>query len=300
MTGTLKITGKLTAGSTLTASVGTLADSNGISNLTYEWFSKANGTITPLSNNPSYILTAANLKTDVYVKASYVNTTDGSPQSSTESHIFNHAHTGTIAINGASTVGSVLSVTNTLKDADGLTALSYQWYDNGNAILNATKSTYKVAVATDHVVSVKVSYTDKLGYLESETKLTAPVSVSTKTSAANDVLTSTVSLDKLTGGLGSDTFKFLNAVTSGVTDKTRDVITDFNHSQGDALDLHSLGFTSLGSKPVLTDPATSAAGKLWFDTDTSILYGSTNADIDPEFSIQLTGVTVLESSDIIL
>ena len=310
MTGTLKITGKLTKGSTLTASLGTLADNNGIINPTYEWFGKsANGTVTSLSTNPSYILTAADLKTDVFVKVSYVDTT-GAPKSSTESHIFNHAHTGTIAINGAATVGNVLSITNTLKDSDVInTPFTYTWtdYDPATNITTTVgnKSTYKVT-SSDHILSVSVSYTDKLGYLESETKSTAAVTVSTKTSSANDVLTSTMSLDKLTGGLGSDTFVFVNAITSGLTDTTRDVITDFNHSQKDKIDLSKIDADALtvGNNAFVSlanvAPSSNATGVLWFDADTSILYGSTDADVDPEFSIQLTGTAVLEQSDIIL
>lgn len=288
-TGTLKITGKPTVGSTLTVAPGTIADANGVGPISYKW-SNALG---DLSTNPTYILTPADLTTHLKVTATYLDF-QGVAHTVTSPDILNRAHTGTIAINGTTTVGSTLTVSNTLKDADGLTALSYQWYDNGNAILNATKSTYKVAAATDHVVSVKVSYTDKLGYLESETKATVPVSVSNTTSAANDVLTSTIALDKLTGGLGSDTFKFLNAVTSGVTAKTRDVITDFNHSQGDALDLRSLGITSsakfAGSTPTI--------GAVWFDADASTLYGSFDSDTTAEFSIQLTGVTVFDATDL--
>lgn len=316
MTGTLKITGKLTAGSTVTVAPGTLADSNGIYNLTYEWFSKANGTTKSLSTNSSYILTAADLKTDVFVKALYVNS-NGSPTESAESHIFNHAHTGSISINGAATVGNTISAVTSLKDADGLGTLTYLWTNAAGDPLG-NKMTYKIT-ANDYAsgynyINLKVSYVDKLGYAESETKFTGFISYSTKTSAANDILTSTMNLDKLTGGLGSDTFVFANAITSPNTDTNRDVITDFNHSQKDKIDLKGIDANTtndsvtavndafstsiLNAAPVLSDSLTSAAGLLWFDENTSILYGSTDADVDPEFSIQLTGVAVLEQSDI--
>jgi|688.fasta_scaffold166932_2 hypothetical protein len=291
MTGTLKITGKKTAGSTLTVAPGTLADSNGIYNLTYEW--KSGNTV--LSTNSSYILTAADLKTDISVTALYVHS-DGTPTTSTTSHIFNHVHTGTVSINGATTVGNTLTAATSLKDADGLGTLSYKWTNSAGETLG-DKMTYKVKPAdyanSYNYINLTVSYTDKLGYAESETKSTGFITYSKQTSAANDILTSTMILDKLTGGLGSDTFVFANSITSTNTNATRDVITDFNHSQKDKIDLSGittlLGFSSDNSP---------AAHKVWFDTDTSILYGSTTSNTVADFAIQLTGVAVLETTDV--
>ena len=304
MTGSLKITGKLTAGSTLTASIGTLADANGIENISYIW--KIGSTTLP-TPNPSYTLTAADLKSDISVTPVYNNTTGKLVTDSPSLHIFNRAHTGTIAINGSVTVGNTLTVTNTLKDADGLGTLHYSWARDGVSFIN-DKPTYKVLTSDlGKSITATVSYNDnaKFHYLESESKTTVPVTVSTQTTAGNDVLTSTMALNTLTGGLGSDTFTFVNAITSGVTDDTRDVITDFNHSQGDKIDLSGIdadeGTVGNNSFVVVSSPSGSnATGQVWFDADTSILYGSTDADVDPEFSIQLTGVTVLETSDIIL
>ena len=45
---------------------------------------------------------------------------------------------------------------------------------------------------------------------------------------------------------------------------------------------------------------TDAAGQLRFDAGTGMLYGSTDADADAEFAIELTGVTDLGESDILL
>jgi hypothetical protein len=287
MAGTLKITGKLTAGSTVTVSQGTLADTNGVHNLTYEW--KSGNTV--ISTNPSYILTAADLKNDITVTGLYVHE-DGTPTSSSSTHIFNRVHTGSVSVNGLTTVGNTLTAVTSLKDADGLGTLSYKW-TNSNGDILGTKLSYKIKPEDNtpyNTISLTVSYTDKAGYAESESKVAGIVTVSKQTSAANDLLTSTVNLDKLTGGLGSDTFTFLNAITSGVTDTTRDVITDFNHSQGDKIDLSTLGFTGIAN--------TATANKVWFDSDTSILYGDTSGDTTADFSIQLTGVSVLETADL--
>jgi hypothetical protein len=312
MVGTLKITGKLTSGSTVNVVPGTLSDTNGIYNLTYEWFSTSNGTTKSLSTNPSYILTAADLKTDVFVKALYVNT-DGTPVESTALHIFNRVHTGKVSINGAINVGNTLTALTSLKDADGLGTLNYQWTNAAGDVLG-TKVTYKVKdsdyASGYNYINLKVSYTDKLGYAESESSSSSFVSYSTRTSAANDILTSTMLLDKLTGGLGADTFVFSNAITSGVTPTTRDVITDFNHSQGDKIDLSKIDafLGTLDNNGVETDSAfvwsstaptgTQTTGVVWFDEDASILYASTNSDANPEISIELTGVSVLSATDL--
>jgi hypothetical protein len=86
--------------------------------------------------------------------------------------------------------------------------------------------------------------------------------------------------------------------------KTRDTITDFKHSEGDKIDLSLIdtgstlaedqAFTFIG-----TD-AFSATGQLRFDAKTKILYGSTDADNQPEFSILLSGVKSLTIADFVL
>jgi hypothetical protein len=152
----------------------------------------------------------------------------------------------------------------------------------------------------------------------------APV-VSTKPTSGNDRLTGTANNDKLsalagndkligglgadtlTGGKGADTFKYTNVKDSGTTAKTRDTITDFKHSEGDKIDLSAIdandklsgdqAFTFIGTKAF---SKTDATGQLRFDATAHILYGSTNADTTPEFSIQLNGVKSLVVGDFIL
>ena len=73
----------------------------------------------------------------------------------------NHAMTGSVTISGQAAVGQTLTASNTLSDADGTGAISYQWLRNGAVIAGATASTYQ-AVLTDlgATLSVSASYTD--------------------------------------------------------------------------------------------------------------------------------------------
>ncbi|MDD2864980.1 MAG: Calx-beta domain-containing protein [Methylococcales bacterium] len=84
--------------------------------------------------------------------------------------VVNTAHSGTISIVGKAIVGETLSVQNTLKDPDGLGVLSYQWLKNGAPINGETKSTYTLTENdVGKIIKVKVSYTDGLKNIETET-----------------------------------------------------------------------------------------------------------------------------------
>jgi hypothetical protein len=85
-----------------------------------------------------------------------------------------------------------------------------------------------------------------------------------------------------------------------------DTITDFNHAQGDKIDLSDIdakteaegdqAFTYIGTIAFSTD----ATGQLRLDPKTGILYGSTNADVAPEFAILLSGIKNLVPEDFVL
>ncbi len=154
-------------------------------------------------------------------------------------------------------------------------------------------------------------------------KTSVPV-VSTKSTIGNDQLTGTKGNDKLSalagndtligglgsdalmGGLGADIFKYTSVKDSGTTATTRDTITDFKHSEKDKIDLSAID----ANEKLAGDQAfkfistafnkTDASGQLRFDATSHILYGSTNADSKPEFSIQLNGVNSLVAGDFVL
>ena len=119
----------------------------------------------------------------------------------------------------------------------------------------------------------------------------------------NDLLIGGLGTDTLYGGLDADRFDF-NALSEMGLGALRDVIGDFNSSEGDQIDLSTLdadtsttandAFSFIGSDSFSN---TNAAGQLRFLD--GILYGSTNADANAEFEIQLLGVTSLNSTDLI-
>jgi|GEM_PF-1500254 len=123
-----------------------------------------------------------------------------------------------------------------------------------------------------------------------------------------NVLTGLAGKDTLTGGKGADTFKFNSVTESGLTNKTRDIITDFKRAEKDKIDLSAIdantttkandAFKSLqlGTKDVVFK----LTNALYFNTATHILYGNNDKDAEADFSIELSGVNGLVKSDFIL
>ena len=231
-----------------------------------------------------------------------------------------------------------MSLTNTIKDANGLGKLSYQWQteipvpvQNTFMIKNlSTSATYKLTKNdVGYKVWVIVSYTDKLGNVEwVYSPQTATVEISTRPSAADDLLTGSLARtpmadklsglagndtligglgkDTLTGGTGADVFKFNSEYESGLDTKNADTITDFKQKEKDKIDLSSIdadsnldgnqAFKFVGDK----FSAENATGQVIFNSQTHLLYVSTDANSQPEFAIRLTGVKVLVVDDLVL
>ena len=79
----------------------------------------------------------------------------------------NDTPVGSLTINGVATQGQTLTATSTIADADGMGALSYQWFANGSAIGGAT--TAALTLAQEQVglaISVAASYVDGAGAVE--------------------------------------------------------------------------------------------------------------------------------------
>ncbi|CAK0776329.1 serralysin [Gammaproteobacteria bacterium] len=114
--------------------------------------------------------------------------------------------------------------------------------------------------------------------------------------AGNDVLTGNVGADTITGGVGQDIFVF-DILPTG------DVITDFTHGL-DKIDLSAqdanIITTANDTFTTMLPSSTSftMAGQLKFVG--GVLYGNIDADSAAEFSIQLTGVTILTTGDFVL
>lgn len=121
--------------------------------------------------------------------------------------------------------------------------------------------------------------------------------------AGNDRLVGGLGKDVLTGGAGNDTFAFNTIKESGLTSTVWDVITDFKRGSDkidiSGIDANTTTNTNEAFNFVLNGTKTfTAAGQLNFVD--GILYGNTDSDIEPEFAIQIVGVTYLASSDLIL
>ncbi len=123
--------------------------------------------------------------------------------------------------------------------------------------------------------------------------------------AGNDTLVGGLGVDNLTGGLDADVFKFSAINETGKTSATRDVISDFKHTEGDKIDLSGIdanskltgdqAFKFIGSKSF-----SGKAGEVRFDSTNKILYGNVNSDKTPDFAIQLNGVKSLVVDDFVL
>lgn len=116
----------------------------------------------------------------------------------------------------------------------------------------------------------------------------------------DDTLVGGTGQDNLTGGAGRDSFKFALSTESAV--KTPDTITDFI-SGTDKVDLSGIDAnSSLASDQAFTFIGSAAfskvAGQLRFVS--GVLTGDTNGDGVADFQINLTGLTALLVSDIVL
>ncbi|MFM9969185.1 MAG: putative Ig domain-containing protein, partial [Burkholderiales bacterium] len=179
-TGALSISGTATQGQTLTATIGTLADSDGLGTLTYQW--KAGGVNINGATGSTLLLTEPQVGKIITVAASYTDlqgTAESASSNATAAVVnLNDAHSGAVAIEGTVAGTKTLSaVQGTLADLDGLGTLSYQWQMRNDAggfsnISGATNATLVLAGATiGHQVRVIANYTDGHGTPESSTSV---------------------------------------------------------------------------------------------------------------------------------
>ncbi len=122
----------------------------------------------------------------------------------------------------------------------------------------------------------------------------------------NDVLTGGEGADYLTGGRGRDIFRYTEENQSGVTAESMDTISDFAFRR-DKIDLSGIdadtteaGDQAFSGAILGNTEEFSEAGELRFDSASSILYGNTDADADPEFAIELLGVTAFDATALLL
>ncbi|MDP2519244.1 hypothetical protein [Shimia thalassica] len=190
-TGDVTITGTPVEDGTLTA-VSTLADSDGIGTLEYQWL--RDGNPIPGATSATYTMAQADVGAVMSVQVSYTDQQGAyeevtSAATASVSNI-NDAPTGAAAIVGTATEDETLAAVSTIEDEDGLGDLSYQWLRNGQDITDATNANYTLGQDdVGAVISVRISYTDQHGTEEAVTS-TATEAVSN----VNDAPTGTVTV----------------------------------------------------------------------------------------------------------
>ena len=328
-TGAVTIVGRAIEGVTLSIN-NTIADADGLGEMNYLWL--RDGAAISGATTSTYKLTQADVNKAMSVKASYTDK-EGTNESLTSVETVkventNNSPVGDVIITGKTLPTETLIASHTLNDTDGMGDVTYIWQRDGVTITDIQQDMYALTLAdAGKKITVQASYTDLSG--AKEVVLSKPIAVDTvlsiKASAGKDFLLGTVKGDKLSsldgddtlvgglgrdtlkGGTGADLFKFNLIDETGITSKTRDTISDFKRNEGDRIDLSSIdasdtltgnqAFTFIGNNVPFGFNAT---GQLRFDVKARVLYGSTDADTAPEFSILLSGVSDLVPKDFIL
>lgn len=122
-----------------------------------------------------------------------------------------------------------------------------------------------------------------------------------------DILIGGAGRDHLTGGLGADHFTFRSAAETGPSASQRDLITDFDRTQGDKVDLAAIdaninlagdqGFRFLG-----TAGFSKRAGELRYEysKNVTLVHGDTNGDGIADFTIEFSRKIALNADDFLL
>ena len=215
----------------------------------------------------------------------------------------NSLPTGTVSVIGTPTQGQVLTVSNTLADADGPGTISYQWQAAGVSISGATANSYTLTQAeVGKVITVNASYTDAFGTAES--KISSPTSTVAATSGltgstGNDSFTSSTGNATIDGGAGTDAVVYSGGRASFSLTKAGNgfTVTDNTGVAGtDSLqNIERIKFSdgSIALDVGATQPAGQTAmllgavlpGRLVFDVSKQALLGAAIALFDQGFSL---------------
>lgn len=169
-TGSVIINGITTVFETLTVDTSSLADTNTLGSLHYEWF--ADG-VAIGTDSPSYTLQHDDRKKRVTCRVSYQDGdeyTDSITSAPTALiRDYDHLPLGDVTIPTTAIFGTTLVATNTITDENGLGALHYQWYV-GTTPVGTDNPTYTPVFADiGSTISCVVTYTDSDNYTDSVT-----------------------------------------------------------------------------------------------------------------------------------
>ncbi|MFI3157094.1 MAG: hypothetical protein QX199_13155, partial [Methylococcaceae bacterium] len=165
-TGGITITGIVQRNEVLTVS-NTLVDADGLGTITYQW--QADGV--NIGSGASYTLTQAEVGKTIVVIAGYTDnqgTTETKASAATAAVLnTNNLPTGNVTITGIAKQGEVLTAANTLADADGLGAISYQWQAGGVNVGSGASYTLTQAEVGKTIIAI-AGYTDNQGITETK------------------------------------------------------------------------------------------------------------------------------------
>lgn len=119
--------------------------------------------------------------------------------------------------------------------------------------------------------------------------------------AGDNIIIGGAGADTMTGGAGADTFKFTSLKDLGLNEGKQDVILDFE-SGVDTLDFSALKGYALVDSNSFGNTAKQLRWEALKDDDGNdyvMVYGNTDKDADPEFSIKLVGISELAEDDFI-
>jgi hypothetical protein len=178
-TGAVSIQGSVRQGEVLTANSDMVRDADGLGPITYRWQADDQSILGAIGQR--YQLRQNDVGKTISVVASYIDgggtleTIVSSPSKIVANT--NDEPTGLPVILGALTAGSTISAsTSLINDPDGLGSdLVYQWHADGNLINNDNSAS--LTLTNQDVgkrITVTISYTDKLGGLETLRSLPSP------------------------------------------------------------------------------------------------------------------------------
>ncbi len=198
--GSVTITGTAKQGATLTANTSGLTDPDGMGQISYQWRMNTGTDAAPVWTNIAgataniFAVTEAQVGKRISYIASFTDghgASESVPSGNTAKvQNLNDLPTGSVTISGIVKVGKTLTADNTINDADGLGAISYQWQANGSDIYGATDREYTLTRSEKgKVITVVASYIDGHGTLEQvPSAATAPVKAVIRGSAHDGYL----------------------------------------------------------------------------------------------------------------
>ncbi len=317
-TGTLSINDTTPEQNQLLTASNALADADGLGTISYTW--KTGSTV--LGTGNTYTVTANELGKSIQVTASYTDGLGNSESVSsnptalvTVNHLIPIELYGDIGGNKADVLVGLsgddrLYGLNMSDDLSGNAGNDTLYGGYGNDSLHGGDGNDKLLGESDNDYLDGGNGNDTLNGAAGNDSFNGGLGRDILSGGVgNDTLTGGAGKDNLTGGIGADKFKFAAVSESGITATTRDTITDFKIAQSDKIDLSAIdantavtgndGFATLNQGATFSG-SFSVSAALFFDQTTHILWGNNDADATADFSILLTGVTTLSTSDFIL